>query len=249
MQDLISQCSDFFDQFPVQWATRLKNRMSANSSDYLQDIGDLLDYLKIERLSGTVYPSMDQTFRAFNIDACVDPDRIKVVILGQDPYHGGQATGLAFSVSDENDLDLSLPPSLSNIYKTLGDDVGDHHTLGRHHTRQGVLLLNTALSVRESQPFSHAKPWRFVSLAAIQVLHESKTPKVFLLWGDKSSDIYNEAIARYKTPGKSIHKVLKTSHPSPFSYHKGFKNCKHFSKTNEFLAAMYKNHAKPTIDW
>ena len=166
-------------------------------------------------------------------------DKVKVVILGQDPYHGpGQAHGLSFSVQPG----VKPPPSLVNIYKELQTDIGlPTPTSGNldHWAEQGVLLLNAALTVRANEPASHAKiGWADFTNAVINKLSDEKTGIVFLLWGRFAHE-------KQSLIDETRHFVLKAAHPSPFSADKGFFGCKHFSKTNEILS---KQGIDP-IDW
>ena len=184
----------------------------------------------------TVYPPQDKIFSAFKL---CDYKDIKVVLLGQDPYHGyGQAHGLCFSVLPG----VTPPPSLKNIFKEIADDV---HVSEPNHgclvslARQGVLLLNTVLTVREGQPNSHAGlGWQTFTDAVIKKVNELDKPVVFLLWG---------ANAKSKIPliTNKNHLILSCAHPSPFSAYNGFFGCKHFSKTNAFLKA----NGREEINW
>lgn len=184
----------------------------------------------------TVYPPQDKIFSAFKL---CDYKDIKVVLLGQDPYHGyGQAHGLCFSVLPG----VTPPPSLKNIFKEMADDV---HVSEPNHgclvslARQGVLLLNTVLTVREGQPNSHAGlGWQTFTDAVIKKVNELDKPVVFLLWG---------ANAKSKIPliTNKKHLILSCAHPSPFSAYNGFFGCKHFSKTNSFLKA----NGREEINW
>jgi len=190
--------------------------------------GNLIEFVKSEYAMQTVYPKGAEIFAAF--DACKFDD-VKVVLLGQDPYHGaGQAHGLSFSVQSG----VKLPPSLQNIYKEIQSDLGvipstDGNLL--RWAKQGVLLLNATLTVRASTPGSHqGMGWETFTDAVIQALSDRKENLVFLLWG---------AYAQKKGASidKSKHLVLESAHPSPFSVHRGFFGNKHFSKTNEFLTS------------
>jgi uracil-DNA glycosylase len=185
-------------------------------------------HIKTELATGThIFPSGANIFNAFNQTPF---DAVKVVILGQDPYHGsGQAMGLSFSVP----AGIKPPPSLVNIFKELKSDIGlPIHTTGdlTPWAKQGVLLLNAVLTVRENEPASHAKiGWMHFTDAVIQKISDQKKGVVFLLWG-KFAEQKQVLIDETK------HFVLKAAHPSPFSADKGFFGCKHFSKTNELLA-------------
>lgn len=202
---------------------------------YFQQI---VTFLKSEKASGKIiYPPGNLIFNAFDKTPF---NNVKVVIIGQDPYHGeGQAHGLSFSVPNGS----KTPPSLQNIFKELKNDLGiqipPNHTDLTNWAKQGVLLLNASLTVREGIPFSHAKyGWANFTDEVITKLSENKENIVFLLWGkfaQQKQGLIDE--------GK--HLVLKAAHPSPFSADKGFFGCKHFSKTNEYLM---KNGDAP-IDW
>ncbi len=193
-------------------------------------------FLAQEYKTKTVYPDMYSIFSALKLTAYRDT---KVVILGQDPYHGpGQAHGLAFSVQ----RGIAIPPSLLNMYKELKSDLGcyipDNGFLEKW-ARQGVLLLNTSLTVREASPNSHQKiGWEILTDRIITLLNEKTEPVVFLLWG---------ANARSKVPliTNPIHTVLEAPHPSPLSASRGFFGCKHFSRAN---AILEQNGLAP-IDW
>lgn len=187
-------------------------------------------------LRETVFPPPKQIFNAFSY--CSLPDT-KVVILGQDPYHGpGQAHGLSFSVQDG----IKTPPSLKNMYKEiqsdLGKDIPESGNLERW-AKQGVLLLNATLTVLPGKPGSHqGLGWETFTDAVIRTLSEKKEHVVFLLWG-------NFARSKANLIDASKHLILEAPHPSPFSAHSGFFGCRHFSKTNEYLKA----HELEPIDW
>lgn len=186
----------------------------------------LREFLKAEYQTQVIYPPMDKIFYAYQITPF---HKIKVVILGQDCYHGfNQAMGLAFSVNDG----IKIPPSLRNIYKEIESDIGIIPPNNGNLTRwaeQGVFLLNTALTVREGHANSHSgKGWEIFTDNTIKYLNNNDNPKVFILWGanakSKKSLITN-----------SNHLILESVHPSPLSASNGFFGCKHFSKTNKFL--------------
>lgn len=185
----------------------------------------LLNQLEKERAQYTIYPRTDNTYRAFNETPF---DEVKVIILGQDPYHGGQANGLAFAVNKG----VSIPPSLRNICKEIEDDIGKPSETSRMLTSwaaQGVFLLNSTLTVREGQANSHSKLWWHVFTDnAIKALNEDDRPKVFMLWG-------NFAKKKKELVTNPNHLILEAAHPSPLSATRGFFGCKHFSKANEFL--------------
>lgn len=196
----------------------------------------LVEFVKSEYRAGTVYPPPGRVFAAF--DNC-PVGKVKVVIIGQDPYHGPkQANGLAFSVSEE----VAIPPSLQNIYKEIESDTAakmpSHGNLERW-AKQGVLLLNATLTVRGGSAGSHqGKGWEEFTDAAIKYLAENKNNLVFLLWGAYAQK-KGEFINRHK------HLVLEAPHPSPFSADKGFFGCRHFTKTNAYLIF----HDKEPIEW
>lgn len=198
--------------------------------------GELTRFVKQEHVEHDVYPKGAEIFRAF--DACPF-DETRVVILGQDPYHGpGQAHGLCFSVNDG----IRIPPSLVNIFKELKADIGvELPTSGNLEkwSRRGVLLLNATLTVRARTPGSHQrKGWEEFTDAAISRLSANRENIVFLLWGayaQKKGAIINS----------EKHLVLRAAHPSPFAAHKGFFGCRHFSKTNQYLTT---NGLAP-VDW
>lgn len=195
----------------------------------------LRKFLAAEYSSGTVYPNADDIFNALKLTPY---ESVKVVILGQDPYHGeGQAHGLCFSVQNG----VKLPPSLVNIFKEIQSDVGVKNHCGclKKWATQGVLLLNTVLTVRESQPNSHSgKGWEQLTNKIISLLNDRETPIVFLLWGANAKN-------KKLLITSPQHLVLETTHPSPLSAYAGFMGCKHFSKANTFLE---KNGETP-IDW
>ena len=196
----------------------------------------LKSFLVEEKSRYTVYPSGQNIFNAFSHTPF---DSVKVVILGQDPYHGlGQAHGLCFSVPQE----IKPPPSLVNIFKELKTDLGlEIPTSGNleHWAKQGVLLLNATLTVRANEAGSHQnKGWETFTDTVIKTISEQKSGVVFLLWG-------RYAHAKEQLIDASKHYILKAAHPSPLSAYNGFWGCKHFSKTNELLV---KQGDKP-INW
>ncbi|HPF53985.1 MAG TPA: uracil-DNA glycosylase [Eubacteriales bacterium] len=183
-----------------------------------------------------VYPDMHDIFNAIKLTSFQDT---KVVIIGQDPYHGaGQAHGLCFSVKDG----VEPPPSLKNIFKEIHDDLGLPIPNTGELTpwaKQGVLLLNAVLTVREHEPNSHkAKGWEIFTSRVISELNRKETPVVFLLWGAN-------ARAKAQVVTNPIHKKLCTVHPSPLSAYNGYFGCRHFSKTNELLTES----GQTPIDW
>ena len=197
---------------------------------------NLMDFIKNEYKTKTIYPKQNEVFNAFRY---TDFDNVKVVILGQDPYHGpNQAEGLSFSVSNE----VLKPPSLKNIFKELESDLKipfpESNSL-KKWAKEGVLLLNAVLTVEEHKPTSHKdKGWEIFTDDIIKILNKRDTPTVFILWGAYARDKKN-LITNPK------HLVIESAHPSPFSARNGFFGSKPFSKTNEFLK---KNNIKE-IDW
>ena len=197
----------------------------------------LYEFVKEEYSTHTVFPPADKIFEALHLTPL---SNIKVVILGQDPYHGeNQAHGLSFSVPKSQ---KKIPPSLINIYKELHDDVGTYVPNNGNLLKwanQGVLLLNTILTVRAHKAFSHqGKGWENFTDAIINIINDTDRPIVFMLWG-------SAAISKAKMFNYPKQMVLKTVHPRPLSAYRGFFGCKHFSKANEFLI---KNNISP-IDW
>ena len=197
---------------------------------------ELRAFLKMEYSTRRIYPEMNDIFNSLKCSSFKDT---RVVIIGQDPYHGaGQAHGMCFSVKKG----VEPPPSLKNIFKELESDVGfkipDHGELTAW-AKQGVLLLNTVLTVREATPNSHkGKGWESFTDRVISELNKKDTPVVFLLWGANAK-------AKAKIIDNPRHVKLETVHPSPLSAYGGFFGCRHFSKTNEILIS---SGQKP-IDW
>ena len=196
----------------------------------------LRHFLRQEYAAHTVYPNMHDIFNALKFTAYQD---VKVVIIGQDPYHGpGQAHGLCFSVQPG----VEPPPSLKNMFKELSTDVGKPVPPSGDLTawaRQGVLLLNTVLTVRQGQPTSHqGQGWEQFTDRVIAELDRKETPVVFLLWGA-------HAQRKAQLIRNPIHVKLTTVHPSPLSAHRGFFGCRHFSKTN----ALLERHGMTPIEW
>lgn len=205
------------------------------SQPYFQQINDFVEQQR--RDGKVVYPPENQVFSAFDMTPFED---VRVVILGQDPYHGAQqAHGLAFSVLPG----VKIPPSLRNMYKELADDIegfeAPTHGYLESWAQQGVLMLNTVLTVEEGKAHSHAKcGWETFTDHIISQLNERTEPIVFLLWGAHAQK-KGQAIDENK------HFVLSAPHPSPLSARRGFFGCKHFSQTNELL----KSQNLPAIDW
>ncbi|WP_409252304.1 uracil-DNA glycosylase [Bacillus sp. SCS-153A] len=196
----------------------------------------LQKYLEEEYETEKVFPEKKNIFNALNSTSFYDT---KVVLLGQDPYHGeGQAHGLSFSV----EKDVKIPPSLRNIYKELHDDIGcgipSHGNLSKW-TSQGVLLLNTVLTVREGQAHSHkGKGWETFTDKVIEHLNHREKPVVFMLWGRPAQE-------KLKLIDSKKHFVIQSPHPSPLSARKGFFGSKPFSRANEWL----KKNGEKEIDW
>jgi uracil-DNA glycosylase len=214
-----------------RWKTALSAELSA---PYM---AELRTFLKSETDAGKqIFPKAADRFAALDLTPL---DRVKVVILGQDPYHGdGQAHGLCFSVQP----DVRVPPSLKNIYKELESDLGIPRASHGHlesWARQGVLLLNSVLSVERGLAASHrGRGWERFTDAVIARVNALEHPVVFILWG-----AYAQKKAQFVDEGR--HLVLKAAHPSPLSAHNGFLGCRHFSQANAFLE---KNGMTP-IDW
>ncbi|WP_283193990.1 uracil-DNA glycosylase [Rhizobium sp. AN80A] len=211
---------------------------SALSTEFEQPYMQRLKSFLIERkqMGKRIFPRGSEYFRALDLTPLKD---VKVVILGQDPYHGaGQAHGLCFSVQPG----VRIPPSLVNIYKELRSDLGitpARHGFLEHWARQGVLLLNSVLTVEEAQAASHqGKGWETFTDAVIRKVNDECDAVVFMLWG-----AYAQRKAAFVDT--SEHLVLKSPHPSPLSAHNGFFGCHHFSKANAFL----EKHGRPPIDW
>lgn len=213
------------------WYEKLKDEFE--STEYK----NLETWLNNEYKTKTIYPTPENVFNALNL---VKFDDAKVVIIGQDPYHNpNQAHGLSFSVEN----DIAIPPSLQNIYKELHDDLGCYIPNNGNLTKwakQGVLLLNSVLTVERNKPNSHKnKGWEKITSKVVELLNERQNPVIFLLWG-----------ANAKAIGKNIdtsrHYVLTAVHPSPMSANQGgWFGCKHFSKCNEILKSL----GKKPIDW
>lgn len=196
----------------------------------------LRNFLKKEYTTQKIHPDMYHIYEALELTPY---EKVKVVILGQDPYHGvNQAHGLSFSVQPG----VKIPPSLNNIYKELQSDLGispvKHGNLVSW-AKQGVLLLNTVLTVREGQAYSHrGKGWEILTDKIIEKLNEREKTIVFILWGKPAQE-------KMKMIDKSRHIILTSAHPSPLSAHRGFLGSKPFSKTNDALMAL----GETPIDW
>lgn len=197
---------------------------------------NLREFLKEEYASKTVFPIEEDIFNALKFTSFKD---VKVVILGQDPYHGlGQSHGLSFSVKKG----IKIPPSLRNIYKELNLDLGcsiPNNGYLKSWADQGVLLLNTSLTVREAEPNSHSKiGWEIFTDNIIKLLNQRNEPIVFILWG-------NNAKSKEELITNKDHLIIKSFHPSPLSASRGFFDSKPFSKTNKFLESL----GQEPIDW
>ncbi|NLL69017.1 MAG: uracil-DNA glycosylase [Acholeplasmataceae bacterium] len=213
----------------MNWDELLK---SEKEKSYFYDLENII---KTKRLTETVYPPASEVYNALELTPY---DNVKVVIIGQDPYHGfGQAHGLAFSVKE----DSKMPPSLKNIFLELYSDLRIRRTNTNltDWAQEGVLLLNTILTVEEGKPLSHQKlGWETFTNKIIELVNNKKTPVVFILWG-------NNAISFKELITNPIHLVITSSHPSPLSARHSFFGSKPFSRTNEFLIS---NNIKP-INW
>ena len=212
------------------WKARLAPEFE---KDYFKN---LTDFVRHEYKTTTVYPQGKNIFRAF--DACPF-DNLKVVIIGQDPYHGpGQANGLCFSVNDG----VPFPPSLQNIFKEINSDLGQPIPQSgdlERWAKQGVLLLNSVLTVRAHQAASHqGKGWETFTDAVVHRIAQEKSGVVYLLWG-----AYAQKKAGFVDRWQNC--VLETVHPSPLSAHRGFMGCQHFSRANEYLVSQ----GKEPIQW
>lgn len=217
-------------QIEESWKSILQDEFNAS---YFED---LTSFLREEKKKYSVYPPGQLIFSAFNHTPF---NRVKIVILGQDPYHGpGQAHGLCFSVPEN----IPQPPSLVNIFKEIESDLGIPVPASGNLTRwaeQGVLLVNAILTVRANTPTSHQnKGWEKFTDAVIRNLSEKRKNLIFLLWG-------NYAQAKESLIDSNRHYILKAAHPSPLSAYRGFFGCRHFSKTNEILNDLGLNE----IDW
>lgn len=220
-------------QLESSWKTALESEWK---KPYL---AKLAQFVAGERKKGPVYPPKESVFAAFDQ---VPYDKVKVVIMGQDPYHGaGQAHGLSFSVPKG----VRPPPSLKNIFKEIESDLGisppDHGCLTKW-SDQGILLLNASLTVAAGQPQSHAKQgWETFTDAVIEALVARKDPVIFVMWGKSAQEKCSKIIGQ----STNRHFMLIASHPSPYSAHTSFFGCHHFSKINDLLKQM----KKEPIDW
>ncbi len=219
-----------FLQIPNGWLNHLRKEIQ---EDYFLDLDKFVEY---EYQTQTIFPPYEQIFNAFEYCSY---DEVRVVIIGQDPYHGeNQANGLAFSINEQ----VRIPPSLRNIYKEIAADL--EHDIPQtgnleHWARQGILLINATLTVRAHKAASHKnKGWEKFTTALIKKIAEEKENVVFLLWGA-------HAQKKGKEINKNKHCILESVHPSPLSAFRGFFGSKHFSKTNDYLRS--KN--LPEIKW
>jgi uracil-DNA glycosylase len=226
------------DSVPESWREALEPALAEPSARALGG------FLQAEEAAGKqIYPPRGSRLRALELTPL---DQVKVVILGQDPYHGpGQAHGLAFSVQQG----VRVPPSLVNIYKELESDLGlpraAHGNL-ENWARQGVLLLNNALTVEEARAGSHQKlGWQAITDAAVAAVAAREEPSVFLLWGSHARTKAMRVPGLAKASETGRHLVLTAPHPSPLSAHSGFLGCRHFSQANAFLEAK----GRGAIDW
>ncbi len=222
--------SEVAPKIEESWREALRDEFE---SSYFQT---LKEFLKEDKKAGIIYPPGPQMFAAFNHTALT---AVKVVILGQDPYHGkGQANGLCFSVNDG----VKMPPSLVNIFKELNSDLNISIPKSGNLVKwadQGVFLLNATLSVRDGKPGSHqGKGWEDFTDNVIRTVSDLRAGVVFLLWGKFAQD--KKALI-----DQEKHFVLEAPHPSPFSVNRGFFGCRHFSKTNHFL----EENGLGGIDW
>lgn len=201
---------------------------------------DLREFLRQELKKGAIYPALSSVFRAFELTPA---DQVRVVIIGQDPYHQpGQAEGLCFSVPQGVDP----PPSLRNIFAEMASDLNinqpSHGSLQKW-AENGVLLLNRTLTVRANRPLAHAKRgWEVFTSAVLEFLWQLPQPLAFMLWGQNAQKSVEEFAS---LPTKEPRLLLRAPHPSPLSAHRGFLGCGHFSKVNQFL----KERGLKPIDW
>lgn len=216
--------------FKNDWAEKLEDEFD---KPYFQK---LRAFLKEEYANETIYPEVDDIFNAFHYTSF---ENVKVVILGQDPYHGiGQAHGLSFSVKP----DVTIPPSLRNIFKELHNDIGCQKPNNGYLVKwaeEGVLLLNNVLTVRNGQAHAHkGMGWETFTDSVIELFNEKTTPIVYILWG-------GAAQKKQALIDTTLHYLVKAPHPSPLSAYKGFFGSKPFSTTNQYLKAL----GKKKIDW
>jgi uracil-DNA glycosylase len=218
-------------QLHDSWLSRLDDQFQ---QEYMQNLRDFL--LTRKKHQAVIYPPGAQIFNALNATPF---DQVRVVILGQDPYHGpGQAHGLCFSVQPG----VKVPPSLANIYREIEADLGigpPHHGYLQSWAEQGVLLLNAVLTVERGQAGSHqGKGWGTFTDVIVRLLNDEREGLVFMLWG-------SYAMKKGAVIERRKHFVLKAPHPSPLSAHRGFLGCRHFSSANDYL----QQHQHSPIDW
>lgn len=211
------------------WDIVLKDELK---KDYFKDLNIFIDN---EYKNKTIYPPYENIFDALKF---TDYDKVKVVILGQDPYHGlGEAHGLSFSVKEG----VKIPPSLRNIFKELKSDLGIDRTSTdlTDWAKQGILLLNSIMTVQKDTPLSHKnKGWEMFTDNIIKILNEREDPVIFILWGNFARSKKNLITSKH-------HKIIESAHPSPLSASRGFFGSKPFSKTNEYLKQL----KKEKINW
>ena len=218
-------------QLQESWLVRLQDEFQ---KDYMQKLREFLVTRKQHK--AVIYPPGKEIFNALNSTPF---DQVRVVILGQDPYHGpGQAHGLCFSVQPG----VKIPPSLANIYREIQEDLGitpPHHGCLQSWADQGVLLLNAVITVERGQAGSHqGKGWEIFTDRVVELLNDGRENLVFMLWG-------NYAIKKGAVINRRKHLVMTAPHPSPLSAHRGFLGCRHFSKANAYLT----EHQQTPIDW
>lgn len=209
--------------------------LAEQQKDYFNQLQGFIETEK--RCGKQIFPPQDEIYSAFKLTPL---EKVKVVLLGQDPYHGeGQAHGLCFSVKPN----IKIPPSLVNIYKELAEDISSFKIPNHGHlvnwAEQGILMLNTVLTVEQGKAHSHAKAgWEIFTTNVLSILNQIDTPIIFILWG-------SHAVKKAQVITNSKHILLKGPHPSPLSAYRGFFGCKHFSQTNELLRKL----GKEEINW
>jgi uracil-DNA glycosylase len=214
-------------QFGVEWYFKLRGELH---KDYMKQLSS---FVQAERKQHVVYPASPDVFRALRMTPFSE---VNVVVIGQDPYHSGAADGLAFSSLNE----LVTPPSLRNIFKEIEDDVYNGMMLDQNPkldrwAKQGILLINTCLTVREGEAGSHTNQgWERFTKQIVTTLFSARRPIVWLLWGNHAKGLWEEVAKEYGQLNDQ-HLVLSAAHPSPLSASRGFFGCKHFSRTNRFL--------------
>ena len=213
----------------AKWRKILKSEFS---KEYFKNLNN---FLIEEDKKYSLFPEKEKIFAAINK---TEFDKVKIIILGQDPYHGiNQANGIAFSVNDE----IPSPPSLKNIFKELSSDLNKdtNNVKLNNWAKQGVLLLNSILTVRQDEPCSHQhKGWEIFTDKIVEILANKRQDLIFIIWGAKAKE-------KIKSINLSNHYVLESSHPSPLSSYRGFFGCRHFSKSNKILRSLNKKE----IQW